>query len=195
MLTFFWTLLLFTLSQSPIKSRLSFVLSFWLFGHPALIDTQYSWRTFSICFIIPSNKSAGIVPWILFSRVGHLFFFKERNVLAFFSILYKRMERSLLSFPFFIKEQNILIGFISHTKIANLSKKEGKRTQRSFYKVKTERFVLFSIYISIYIYIYMLKKERNDLRSFAKERNVLAFFYILCKRNPYLFSRRYPLVS
>ena len=41
----------------------------------------------------------------------------------------------------------------------------------------------------------MLKKERNDLRSFAKERNVLAFFYILCKRNPYLFSRRYPLVS
>ena len=26
---------------------------------------------------------------------------------------------------------------------------------------------------------YILKKERNVLRSFAKERNILAFFYIL----------------
>ena len=80
------------------------------------------------------------------------------------------MERSLLSFPFFIKEQNILIGFISHTKIANLSKKEGKRTQRSFYKVKTERFVLFSIYISIYIYIYMLKKKTERSALFCKRK-------------------------
>ena len=38
------------------------------------------------------------------------------------------------------------------------------------------------IYIYISIYIYILKKERNGLRSFAKERNILAFFYILCKR-------------
>ena len=85
-------------------------------------------------------------------------------------------------------------------------KKERKRTQRSFYKVKKEHSVPFSIYIylyisiyiyiyisiyvylyiylyiSMYIYIYILKKERNVLRSFAKERNVLAFFYVLCKR-------------
>ena len=27
-----------------------------------------------------------------------------------------------------------------------------------------------------------MKKERNILRSFAKEQNVLAFFYVLCKR-------------
>ena len=27
-----------------------------------------------------------------------------------------------------------------------------------------------------------MKKERNVLRSFAKERSVLAFFYVLCKR-------------
>ena len=27
-----------------------------------------------------------------------------------------------------------------------------------------------------------MKKERNVLRSFAKEQNVLAFFYVLCKR-------------
>ena len=38
------------------------------------------------------------------------------------------------------------------------------------------------IFIYIYIYIYILKKEWNVLRSFAKERNVLAFFYVLCKR-------------
>ena len=65
-----------------------------------------------------------------------------------------------------------------------MQKKKRKRTQRSFYKVKKEHSVLFQyifIYI-LYIYIYILKKERNVLRSFAKERNVLAFFYILCKR-------------
>ena len=41
-----------------------------------------------------------------------------------------------------------------------------------------------SIYIHIYIsiYMYILKKERNILRSFAKEPNVLAFFQVLCKR-------------
>ena len=40
-------------------------------------------------------------------RVGYPFFSKERNVLAFFSILYKRTECFLRSFPFFIKEQNV----------------------------------------------------------------------------------------
>ena len=29
----------------------------------------------------------------VFTRVGHPFFSKERNVLAFFSVLYKRTER------------------------------------------------------------------------------------------------------
>ena len=28
----------------------------------------------------------------------------------------------------------------------------------------------------------MLKKECNILRSFPKERNILSFFYVLCKR-------------
>ena len=40
-------------------------------------------------------------------RVGHPFFSKERNVLALFSFLYKRMRRSLRSFLFFIKECGI----------------------------------------------------------------------------------------
>ena len=44
----------------------------------------------------------------LHCRVGHPFFSKERNVLGFFSILYKRMRRSLRSFLFFIKERGIL---------------------------------------------------------------------------------------
>ena len=61
---------------------------------------------------------------VLFKRTGTIF--------AFFSVLYERTERSLHSFPFFIKEQNILFGFISHTNIANLAKKERKRMQRSF---------------------------------------------------------------
>ena len=40
--------------------------------------------------------------------VGQTFFSKERNVLAFFCALYKKMFRSLRSFPFFIKERSIL---------------------------------------------------------------------------------------
>ena len=41
-------------------------------------------------------------------RVRHPFFSKERNVLAFFYVLYKRMWRSLRSFTFFIKERGVL---------------------------------------------------------------------------------------
>ena len=40
-------------------------------------------------------------------------------------------------------------------------------------------YLYLSIYIYIYLYIYKIKKERNVLRSFAKERNVLAFFPVL----------------
>ena len=35
-------------------------------------------------------------------------FAKERNILAFFPVLYKRTERSLHSFPLFAKERNVL---------------------------------------------------------------------------------------
>ena len=106
------------------------------------------------------------------------------------------MERFLRSFPFFIKERNVLFGFISHTNIANLAKKNVK-----------ERSVLFSIYIYIYmsiyiyiylyiylyisIYIYILKKRKQHSAFFCKrtkrscillcslQKNV-AFFYVLC---------------
>ena len=40
-------------------------------------------------------------------RVGHTFFSKERNVLAFFYFLYTRMRRSLQSFMFFTEECGI----------------------------------------------------------------------------------------
>ena len=43
----------------------------------------------------------------------------------------------------------------------------------------------FNIYLYIYIYLYLniyIEKEQNVLRSFAKERNVLAFFPVLYKR-------------
>ena len=41
-------------------------------------------------------------------RVGHAFFSKESNVLAFFCVLYKRMGHSVRSFAFFIKESGVL---------------------------------------------------------------------------------------
>ena len=94
------------------------------------------------------------------------------------------------SFPFFIKERNVLFGFISHTKIANLAKKERKRTQHSFfYKDKKECSVFFQyIFIYIYLYIslctsiYILKKELNILHSFAKECCVLCVLMGLISR-------------
>ena len=60
-------------------------------------------------------------------------------------------------------------------------KKEHKRMQRSFYKVKKELNVLFSIYIyiSFYIYLYIVFFYvlcKRTLHAF------FAFFYILCKR-------------
>ena len=41
-------------------------------------------------------------------RVGQTFFSKERNVLVFFCVLYKRTFPSLRSFTFFIKECFVL---------------------------------------------------------------------------------------
>ena len=104
------------------------------------------------------------------SRVGHAFFSKERNVLAFFCVLYKRTRRSLRSFAVF-----------------------------SFLGLKVI-FCNIYLYISIhqYIYIYIsiniyLKKEQGlGMRSFQKnatfcvllQKNVafFALFYVLCKR-------------
>ena len=40
------------------------------------------------------------------SGLGIRSFQKNGMMFAFFSVLYKRTERSLLSFPFFIKERN-----------------------------------------------------------------------------------------
>ena len=42
------------------------------------------------------------------NRVGQPFFSKERNVRAFCPVLYKRTDRFLRSFPFFIKERKDL---------------------------------------------------------------------------------------
>ena len=57
------------------------------------------------------------------SGLGIRSFQNNVPIFAFFSVLYKRTERYLRSFLFFIKEQNVLFGFISHTNIANLAKK------------------------------------------------------------------------
>ena len=110
----------------------------------------------------------------------------------FFPNLYKRTEQSLRSFTFFIKEQNFLFGLISHTKIANLAKKERKERSVLFIRLKKNvpfffqsLFIYIYLYIYLYIYfyisIYILKKEQNILRSFAKEQNILAFFTFFAK--------------
>ena len=93
---------------------------------------------------------------------------------AFFYVLYKRTRRSLRSFTFFIKERGILCVLFIRL----------KKNLTSFFQYI---FIYIYLYISIYIYLYISiyiywKKEPNVLRSFAKERNVLAFFSIFCKR-------------
>ena len=111
------------------------------------------------------------------------FFSKERNVLpffcvlykknaaffAFFDILYKRTLHSLRSFTFFIKEcKRTLHSFWFHKSYKNY-KSCKKRTQRSFYKVNKELNVQYILlYISIYvqyiyisIYIYIEKKNKG----------------------------------
>ena len=97
------------------------------------------------------------------------------------------------SFPFFIKERNVLFGFISHTNIANLAKKNVKRTFRSFFDI------YMSIYIYIYLYIFLYisrkkngtfshsfckrtKRSRVLFRSLQKNVAFFAFFSVLCKR-------------
>ena len=84
----------------------------------------------------------------------------------------------MCSFTFFIKEcKRTLHSFWFHEsyKKCKSGKKECKRTQRSFFKVKKERNVFFSIYIyiylyiSIYIYIYIYKYT-NIVPFFYKER-------------------------
>ena len=121
--------------------------------------------------------------------LGICSFQKKVPIFVFFSVLYKRTEQSLRSFPFFIKEcsdlcvlfpfflkeQNILFGLISHTNIANLAKKECKKNSSFFFWYI---FIYICLYISIYISVYILKKERK----------VLAFFFILCKRMLYSLS-------
>ena len=98
------------------KNENKFSIFFWLpFAQNRLL------KVFSIISSFVSDFRREI--WWAFCRIGHPFFSKECNVLAFFSVLYKRTELSLCSFPFFIKERNVLFGFISHTKIANLAKK------------------------------------------------------------------------
>ena len=47
------------------------------------------------------------------------------------------------------------------------------------YSIYIYLYICLYLYISIYIY---WKKESNVLHSFAKERNILTFFYVLCKR-------------
>ena len=50
---------------------------------------------------------------------------KNEMFFAFFSVLCKRMWRSLRSFPFFRKERNVLLGLISRQKLEKRKEKNG----------------------------------------------------------------------
>ena len=64
-----------------------------------------------------------------------------------------------------------------------------------YFYIYTYLYIYLYIYIYIYISIYIYcKKERNVLRSLAKERNILAFIYVLCKRTLRLL-RFFPFFS
>ena len=87
------------------------------------------------------------------------------------------MDHFLHSFTFFIKERNILFAFISHTKIANLSRKECKRMQCSFLKVTKQHSVLFSIYI----YISIEKRTEHSAFFFKRMKHSCILLHSLQK--------------
>ena len=69
-------------------------------------------------------------------RTERFFVLLQKNVafFAFFSVLCKRILRSLRSFPFFRKEQNVLLGFISRQKLRKRTEKNVaffKRTEKN----------------------------------------------------------------
>ena len=128
----------------------------------------------------------------------------------FFSVLYKRTEHFLHSLTFFIKERNVLFGFISQQKLQILQKKNVEERSVLFIRLKKNVpfffqfifiyiYLYISTYIYIYIYIYLYKciEKRTEctaffckrtkhscmlLRSLQKNVAFFAFFYVLCKR-------------
>ena len=116
----------------------------------------------------------------------------QKNVpfFPFFSVLFKRTERSFRSFPFFSKERNVLsVLFRSLQKnvpFLPFFSVPLKRTERSFYVLfltsALSRTAL-SQEIKLYLQLYCSKKERNVLPFFLqKNETFLPFFSVLCKR-------------
>ena len=111
---------------------------------------------------------------------------------AFFCVLYKR---TLRSFTFFIKECCVLcvllrfllknakercalFGFISHTKVTNLSKKECNT--KNFFSIY---YTYISIFIYIYLYIYILKKKNEGWACILSKRTQHSCIFLRsCKR-------------
>ena len=60
-------------------------------------DAGSNLLSFILYFFISNQKDMGSNPVYSKSRVGHAFFSKECNVLAFFCVLYKIMRHSLRS--------------------------------------------------------------------------------------------------
>ena len=118
---------------------------FWLFGHPALIDT-IQLENLDICFRIPSNKSTGIVPSILSRPLAFVLGYLRSPCIIWPNMHYLVQMAAGLGTTFFSvlffwvfsdlwdpKESSIL--FRSFIKIG----KEHKETQHSFAKKVKKR--------------------------------------------------------
>ena len=111
---------------------------------------------------------------------------KNAAFLAFFCVLNKRKLPSFRSFTFFIKEccvLCVLFGFISHTKVTNLEKKECNT--KIFFSINTYIYLYIYIYLHIYLYIYIYwKKERGlgiNIITNITSILLLLIVYYLCR--------------
>ena len=119
---------------------------FWLFGHPALIDT-IQLENLDICFRIPSNKSTGIVPSILSRPLAFVLGYLRSPCIIWPNMHYLVQMaaglgtcsfpfRTFRSFPFFKRTQRSFPLFFEFLatyetqKNVSFFSKERKRTQR-----------------------------------------------------------------
>ena len=127
-------------------------------------------------------KNVTLLPPICKSNagLGIRSFQKNVPIFAFFSVLYKRTERSLPSFLFFIKERSdlcVLFRFYIRTERSFWFHKSNKhwkslKKKNSPFFFRYIQYLYVYVYIHLYISIYIMKKERN----------VLAFFSVLWNR-------------
>ena len=109
---------------------------FWIFSNQySTVKHNYIYEYLLYLYLLPNATT--YVPKVskrrlLVAKLMMFVYCTLYSVQGWASVLFKRTEQSLHSFTFFIKERNILFGFISHTKIANLAKKKNVKERSVF---------------------------------------------------------------